>query len=274
MKDYSILNILRVIIFHGICLLGLIYSDFKVECLTLFVLSYFIRLPGVSASYHRYFSHQSFETSRWFQFLLALLGSTTGQRGPLSWATSHRTHHIHSDKEIDPHSPVSDSFFHSHIGWLLLKNPLETGDYELRKFNKFKEILWINKYHWVGLLLYISFLFSLNLNFTPFQLLTYGFFLPTCLLLHTTCAINSFGHGKKEKSSLTGDFSKNVIWLFPFSLGDNWHSNHHAYPSSVSLRFNRYQFDLVYLLILFWSKLGLVWNLKTVSESYRKNKLS
>jgi stearoyl-CoA desaturase (delta-9 desaturase) len=274
MKEYSLLNISRVIIFHGICILGLFTTEFKIECITLFLGSYFIRLPGISASYHRYFSHQSFETSRAFQFFLALLGSTTGQRGPLSWATNHRAHHQHSDKERDPHSPVVDNLFHAHIGWLLLKNPLETSDYDLKRFENNREILWINKYHFVGLILFVLILFSLNLNFTPAQLLMYGFFLPTCLLLHTTCAINSLGHGNKDKSELTGDYSKNIFWLFPFSLGDNWHRNHHAYPSSASNWFKYYEIDLVYLLIVLWSKLGLVWNLKTVSKIYKEKRLA
>lgn len=263
MKEYSFLNTSRVVIFHAICILGCFYTTFKIECLYLLAGSYFIRLPGVSASYHRYFSHRSFETSRFFQFLLALLGTTTGQRGPLSWATNHRAHHQHSDKEKDPHSPITNSFFHAHIGWLLLKNPLETSEYDLNRFKQQKEILWLDKYHWVGLILYNVLLYILlHSHFSFSQLLIYGFFLPTCLILHATCAINSLGHCRKSKSDTTGDHSMNMAWLFPLSLGDNWHHNHHANPASASLWFKPYHFDFVYLLIWSWSKLGLVWNLR------------
>src|SRR5438552_11299766 len=44
---------------------------------------YAIRMFGLTAGYHRYFSHRSYRTSRPFQFLLALLGSTATQKGVL-----------------------------------------------------------------------------------------------------------------------------------------------------------------------------------------------
>ena len=48
-------------------------------CITL----YWLRIFGIGAGYHRYFSHRAFATSRAFQFMLALLSpprSTTRTR--------------------------------------------------------------------------------------------------------------------------------------------------------------------------------------------------
>jgi stearoyl-CoA desaturase (delta-9 desaturase) len=72
-----------------------------VTCLVL----YLVRMFGVTAGYHRYFSHRSFKTGRVFQFLLAFLAQSTAQRGALWWAATHRHHHRHSDTEDDVHSP-------------------------------------------------------------------------------------------------------------------------------------------------------------------------
>src|SRR3569832_1381691 len=62
---------------------------------------YVVRIFAVSAGYHRYLAHRSYRTGRGFQFLLALLGSLSHQKGPLWWAAHHRYHHAHSDREKD-----------------------------------------------------------------------------------------------------------------------------------------------------------------------------
>ncbi len=41
-----------------------------ITCLIL----WFIRMFGITAGYHRYFSHRTYKTTRWFQFILAVLG--------------------------------------------------------------------------------------------------------------------------------------------------------------------------------------------------------
>jgi stearoyl-CoA desaturase (delta-9 desaturase) len=66
---------------------------------------YVIRMFGITAGYHRYFSHRSYRTSRLFQFVLAWIGCSALQRGPLWWAAHHRYHHQHSDQQEDLHSP-------------------------------------------------------------------------------------------------------------------------------------------------------------------------
>jgi stearoyl-CoA desaturase (delta-9 desaturase) len=52
---------------------------------------------AITAGYHRYFAHRSFRTSRLFQFVLALIGSTAMENGPRSWASWHRRHHKCAD---------------------------------------------------------------------------------------------------------------------------------------------------------------------------------
>src|SRR3954469_8058138 len=73
--------------------------------------TFFPRMFGVEAVYHRYFSHRAFKTSRAFQFVLALLAASSGQRGALWWAAHHRMHHRRADEPGDLHSP-RDGFWH------------------------------------------------------------------------------------------------------------------------------------------------------------------
>src|SRR6185503_3724962 len=43
---------------------------------------YAVRMFSVTAFYHRYFSHRTFQTSRVAQFAFAVLGASCVQRGP------------------------------------------------------------------------------------------------------------------------------------------------------------------------------------------------
>ena len=67
--------------------------------------SYLLRMFGVTAGYHRYFSHRSYKLGRVAQFAMAVLAQTSAQKGVLWWAAHHRDHHRHSDREADVHSP-------------------------------------------------------------------------------------------------------------------------------------------------------------------------
>src|SRR4051794_10961186 len=55
--------------------------------LLLAIATYLVRMWGITAGYHRYFSHRAFKTSRAFQFFLAWLGASAMQNGPLWWAS-------------------------------------------------------------------------------------------------------------------------------------------------------------------------------------------
>src|SRR5206468_9499526 len=106
------------ILLHLACL-GALFTGAPPAALVLCGVTYFLRMFGITGAYHRYFAHRSYKTSRPFQFLLACLGCSALQKGPLWWAGHHREHHRHSDTENDPHSPHATSFRWSHVGWIL-----------------------------------------------------------------------------------------------------------------------------------------------------------
>jgi len=72
---------------------------------------------GITASYHRQLTHKSFNSPKWVEYILATWGVMAIQGHPMEWVSAHRHHHLHCDKEADPHSPY-DGFFWSHMGWL------------------------------------------------------------------------------------------------------------------------------------------------------------
>src|SRR5262245_22413221 len=62
------------VLMHVACL-GIFLVGVSLPALLLCVALYAIRMFGLTAGYHRYFSHHTFKTSRFVQFLLAILGS-------------------------------------------------------------------------------------------------------------------------------------------------------------------------------------------------------
>ena len=98
----------RSLTFFGIQILavvGLFFFEFSWAALAVVLVSYYVRMFGITAGYHRYFAHRGFKTGRGFQFLLALIGSSASQKGVLWWSGHHRDHHKYSDQENDIHSP-------------------------------------------------------------------------------------------------------------------------------------------------------------------------
>src|SRR5262245_6335034 len=85
---------------HVGCIL-VFWVGFSWVALATLILTYGIRMFAITGVYHRYFSHKSYKTSRWFQFVLACLGASAVQKGPLWWAAHHRHHHRYSDTEED-----------------------------------------------------------------------------------------------------------------------------------------------------------------------------
>jgi stearoyl-CoA desaturase (Delta-9 desaturase) len=70
---------------HAACL-GAFWVAFSWKAVALCAALYAIRMFGITAGYHRYFSHRSYRTSRAFQFVLAWIGCSALQKGPLWWA--------------------------------------------------------------------------------------------------------------------------------------------------------------------------------------------
>lgn len=226
--------------------------------IALFFFLYGLRMFAITGGYHRYFSHRTYRTSRWFQFVLALIGTTAFQKGPLWWAAHHRVHHRRSDQEGDPHSPVRDGFFWSHVGWILSRQSLETRWEEIRDLKKFPELRWLNTFHHVPGILLGAGVYFLG-DWTHF---VWGYSLSTVCCWHGTFVINSLAHRMGRRRYKTTDDSRNSALLAVITMGEGWHNNHHAYMSSTRQGFTKWEFDMSYRILKILEKMGLVWSLK------------
>jgi len=229
-----------------------------VLCATL----YFWRMFGITGGYHRYFAHRAYKTSRVFQFLLACLGCSAMQKGPLWWAAHHREHHRHSDTPNDPHSPYETTFWWSHVGWVLSNEHIDTPWKSIPDWAKYPELRWLDRNHWVpGLLLAVCCYLLAGLSG-----LVWGFVVSTILVYHATFTINSLSHLFGKRRYATSDDSKNNWMLALLTLGEGWHNNHHHYQSSVNQGFFWYEIDISYCIIKVLSWCGIVWGLRKPTE--------
>lgn len=225
-----------------------------VMCVVLFV----TRMLGITAGYHRYFSHRAFKTGRLFQFALACLGCSSMQKGPLWWVGHHREHHRHTDTNEDPHSPIANSFWWSHIGWILDGAHDDTYWPAVRDWSRFPELLWLNRLQWVPGIILAGLCWLIG----GWSGLVWGFLLSTVLLFHATFAVNSICHIWGSRRYATADASRNNVWVALLTMGEGWHNNHHHYQSSANQGFFWWEIDVTYYLIRLLGHAGLVWDIR------------
>lgn len=273
-EKFSFMNIVKQGVFwavHVACLMALWVGVSWVAvavCLGL----YFIRMFAITGAYHRYFSHRSYETSRFFQFCLAVLGTTAAQKGPIWWASHHRHHHRHSDTEEDIHSPIIHGIYFAHVGWVLSSQFLEPRLELVKDLLKFPELRWLERFNVVPVILLAVGTFFLGvflehsfpaLGTNGLQMLTWGFFISTVLLYHGTFCINSFTHLIGKRRFPSTDHSRNNLFLALITLGEGWHNNHHYYPGSERQGFYWWEIDISHYILTVLSWFGLVWDLRT-----------
>jgi stearoyl-CoA desaturase (delta-9 desaturase) len=218
---------------------------------------YYVRMFFITGGYHRYFAHRSYNTSRFFQFVLAFGGGTSAQKGALWWAAHHRHHHRYSDTEKDIHSPLK-GFWWSHVGWILVKRYDDT-DYEaIKDLAKYPELVWLNKYHYVPPILLGVAVFLAG----GWSMLLIGFFLSTVILYHGTFFINSLSHVFGRRRYVTKDTSRNSMLLALVTLGEGWHNNHHYYQAAARQGFFWWEIDGSYYVLKVLSWLRIVSDLR------------
>ena len=252
--------------------------------LALFILFYWpIYGLGICVGYHRHFSHGAFRASRPVRYALGALGSMGGQ-GPLTyWAATHRRHHGHTDAAGDPHSPnlcgagwlgTLRGLWHGHFGWTrdfgmpnaahycpdLVREPY------LRSLSK--HYRW-----WVAAGLALPALVGWSaLGGTRGLLagLVFGGLLRLFVSSHSTWSLNSICHRFGTRAFDCRDRSTNVGWLALPTMGESWHNNHHAFPSSAVHGLRWWQLDLNYLSIRLLELMGLVDDVKRPEAGERR----
>ncbi len=263
-------GLLAAIVWHAISLIDI----------AIFLVLYAWTGFGITAGFHRLFTHRSFECTPTVRAAFAIAGSMAIQGPVTRWVADHRRHHSFSDKQGDPHSPhlmqahgivgAFKELWHAHIGWFFAK--------EKTRIKKFapdlmvdRQIINIDKryFRWLFLSLVIPFIAGGLLTLSWRGALTgllWGGFARIFFVHHVTWSINSICHFFGKKPYETHDESTNNVWLAIPSLGESWHNNHHAFPTAAFHGMGKTQIDLSGILIWSLEKMGLAWNVKRPTD--------
>jgi stearoyl-CoA desaturase (delta-9 desaturase) len=235
---------------------------------------------GIGVGYHRLLTHRSFETSRALRYMWAVLGSLALEGSVMPWVAHHRKHHVFSDEAGDPHSPhghgdglrgALKGLAHAHLGWVLFGKRQEDRDRYLgdladdRGMNVISDLFPL----FAVATFAIPAALGLTISGSWWGALTgfvWGGLVRVFFLHHVTFAINSICHFAGRRSFATGDQSRNVFWLALPSLGEAWHNNHHAFPTSARHGLRAREIDVAGLVIAAMERVGLAWNVVAVNS--------
>lgn len=242
---------------HVSCLF-VFFVPFSLKILGLAAFGYVLRMWAITAGYHRYFAHRSYKTSRAFQFVLAFLGTTAMQNGPLWWASWHRRHHKHSDTPLDTHSPVHGGFWHAHVGWFLNGSHDRPDLSNVKDLARYPELRFLERHKWLPIVVYAVMCFAVG----GAPGLVWGFVVSTIAVLHATALINSLAHVWGSRRFDTRDDSRNNALLAILTLGEGWHNNHHDQMSVARQGVRWWEIDVSYYALRVLSAIGIVWDIR------------
>jgi stearoyl-CoA desaturase (delta-9 desaturase) len=287
--DRTVTGIVTVVPFVGLGLAGWQLWDGLLHRYDVFdfAIMYVLTGLGVTVGFHRLFTHRAFQTFPAIRFLFAVLGSAAIEGPIVSWVADHRKHHAFSDQAGDPHSPhvnhgsgvrgVLRGLGHAHVGWLFIHTERAHRERYAPDLLADPVVSFVDKTFLVWALGGLVAAFGLGLAIghslrAGFTGLLWGGAVRLLVLHHVTYSINSLCHFFGRRTYATGDHSRNLAWLAPLSLGEAWHNNHHAFPTSAFHGFGLRQFDISGLVIRAMERLGLCWDVVRVSPERRARK--
>jgi stearoyl-CoA desaturase (Delta-9 desaturase) len=246
---------------------------------------YLVTAFGITIGFHRMLTHRAFATHKPLEYAFAVAGSMAVQGPVIDWVADHRKHHAHTDTDGDPHSPHVGhgsglrGLWHAHVGWLFDAN----GQADRRKYAPDlmddPGMRWLNRrfISLVGLSLLLPFAAGVAVTGTLGGGLTgmlWGGLVRIFFVHHVTWSINSICHFHGRRRFATDDHSTNVWWLSAASLGEAWHHNHHAFPRSAFAGLRWWELDPSGLVIRAMRRLGLAWNVVSISPERQRQRLA
>jgi stearoyl-CoA desaturase (delta-9 desaturase) len=242
---------------------------------------------GITVGYHRLFTHRSFKTTRAVRALLAVMGSMAIEGSVIEWASTHRKHHSFSDQPGDPHSPHADQapgwrgalrgLAHAHVGWMFRGKDMANPSRYAKDLLADRDLRFISRTFPLWVVAGLALPFGLGLALTGsiaggLTGLLWGGAVRIFLLHHATFSINSLCHYFGRSPFSTGDESRNLAWLAPITLGEAWHNNHHAFPTSARHGLGRWQVDPAAWLIAALERCHLAWDVVKITPERQRAK--
>ncbi|XP_022919265.1 acyl-CoA Delta-9 desaturase-like [Onthophagus taurus] len=235
---------------------------------------------GITAGAHRLWAHKSYKAKWPLTLLLTIFNTIAFQDAVVDWARDHRVHHKYSETDADPHN-AKRGFFFAHVGWLLCrKHPevkakgkgIDMSDLYADPILKFQK-----DYYLIVMPLICFVIPTIIPMYFWDETFQNAFFLNLfryVWTLNITWLVNSAAHmfGDKPYDKYINPAENKTVAVL--ALGEGWHNYHHTFPWDYKTsELGKYSVNLSCLFIDFMAKLGLAYDMKTVSVDMIKKRV-
>jgi len=254
LKKINWKNVLIVASFHLLAI-PLICTFSLQNLAALLIGNWIVGSLGVGLGWHRLLTHRSFKAPKWLEYVLTIFGTMSMQDPPDKWVATHRIHHAFVDSDADPHSAES-GFWWPQIGWVLWGTAQDHDRETMMKYVpdllKDKGQVLISRYFYLPIIVSALMLYAIG----GWTMVVWGVFGRVVVGWHTTWFVNSLSHLYGKRPHDTGDLSTNNWFVAILTFGEGWHNNHHAFPTSARHGLKWYQFDMNWLTIRLFKRIG------------------
>ncbi|KIJ06764.1 hypothetical protein PAXINDRAFT_103232 [Paxillus involutus ATCC 200175] len=258
------LNLIVLVITHALSLYGLLRVPMLTKTIICTACYYIFSMLGVTAGYHRLWSHRSYVASFPLQVMLILAGASAVQGSCFWWASRHRSHHRHTDTDLDPYNSERGLLW-THIGWIIFDTDLRAGPADISDLKKDPLVQW--QHRWFLVILAI---FGYALPMCIPGLLwgdwKGGFYFVAALRMtacqHSTFCINSLAHYFGSTPYDDRHTPRDHLFVAVVTMGEGYHNFHHQFPMDYRSAFHWYQYDPTKWFIAACHHLGLAAHLR------------
>ncbi|MDD5360739.1 MAG: acyl-CoA desaturase [Ignavibacteria bacterium] len=225
--------------------------------LIFFVSHWYLSLFSQSFLQHRYASHRAFTMNKFWErffYIFAYITQGSSYLSAHAYGILHRMHHAYADTDKDPHSPKYFSNLFAMM-WHTKKVYADIMDKRFIAEDRFTKNLpdwhsldiwaqsYTNRIMFAGL--YTGFYVIFATHWWMFALI------PVHILMGPVhgSIINWFAHKYGKRRFRMNNTSRNFIPVDFLMLGENYHNNHHKYPSSADFGIKWYEIDPTYYII-------------------------
>ena len=252
-----------------IALYGLFTTSFVWQTTAFSILWYFLTGFGITAGYHRLFSHRAYEATLVLRYILLTLGAGGVQGSAQWWSRGHRAHHRYTDTNLDPYS-AHKGVLYSHIGWLIFKPRRKPGVSDVSDLTRDPTIQWQHR-NYLTLAFLVSFVLPTLICGLGWGDYRGGYFLAGVLRLvivhHSTFCVNSLAHYLGDAPFDDRHTPRDHFITALVTLGEGYHNFHHEFPSDYRNALKWFQYDPTKYLIIFFKTIGLASNLKEFPQN-------
>jgi len=231
-----------------------------------FIAHWYLSLFSQSFLQHRYASHHAFTMNKFWErffYIFAYITQGSSYLSARAYGILHRMHHAYADTDKDPHSPKHFSNLFSMM-WHTKKVYADIMDNRMVVEERFKKNLpdwpWMDKW---GQSIPNRLLFA-GLYTGFYLLFAHHWWLFVLIPVHILTGpihgsiINWFAHKYGRISFKVNNTSRNLLPVDILMLGEDYHNNHHNFPSRANFGFKWYEIDPIYYIMLVLDFIGVI----------------